>query len=194
VWGSSIVLPDGRIDRGRLASMAFRSSEALGRLEAIVHPEVQRRLEATMAEHRASARPDGVLALEIPLLARSSLRASCDRILFVDVPEDVRRARLEARGLSPEEWSRREAHLGNLAELRKDADDIVNNGGNLEETRAEVARVWARWTDRCRETVSGRKGEGRGGDVALRTRELGASTGLELREENPGRRGTRRAV
>jgi len=90
----------GAVDRRRLSDIIETDPEAIGRLEAIIHPKVQ---EAAR-EFVASAKDDGapVAVLEIPLLLEAGSDVLCDKILVTTAPEPVRDARVAARGtMSP---------------------------------------------------------------------------------------------
>lgn len=67
-FGSSVLAPDGTLDRQALADVVFHDDAALGDLNALVHPavgaEIARRLEE-------AAGTDAVVILDVPLLVES---------------------------------------------------------------------------------------------------------------------------
>src|SRR6266852_8871247 len=65
-FGSDVLAPDGGLDRAALRTKVMGDDAALSALTAIVHPAVQRRREALLAEARA--RGDAVVINDIPLL------------------------------------------------------------------------------------------------------------------------------
>jgi len=142
-FGPSVLLPDGRLDRGALGRMVFGDDVARGRLEAIVHPHVfaaeQERLEALRAQGRHPwAIVDAALLIEAGTYRRK------DAVILVYVDESTQLARLQARdGLSRREALQRLAAQMPLKKKRRYADYIIDNGGDLDETRRQVQGVWA---------------------------------------------------
>ncbi len=130
MWGEGIA-PRGRIDRAALAGIAFRDAASVRRLNAVVHPHVRRALRRAIASCRRS-----VLVLDAPLLLEAGGATRCDRIVFVEAPKEIRLRRLKTRGWGPAELRRRERFQWPLAQKRKWADFIVQNGGS----RAAAAR------------------------------------------------------
>ena len=83
------------ISRRALGRLVFDDSEALGRLEAILHPLVR------AAEKRFIARQNAigvkVAALEIPLLFETAAEVLCDAVVVLTAPPYVQEARVLAR-------------------------------------------------------------------------------------------------
>jgi hypothetical protein len=50
--------------------------------------------------------------------------------------------------------------------LRNEADDVVENGGSLEETRGQIRRIWTRWMGPAQE-VSPELTLGKGTEVEV---------------------------
>lgn len=128
------------VDRPLLGKAVFGNPEALGRLEAIVHPAVAE--ERVRFLESNSDRP--LVLLDIPLLFEAGGWRQVDRIAVVSAPPEVQRARVLARpGMSQERF---ESILGKQmpdAEKRERADFVIPTGGSLEETRATVRAVIA---------------------------------------------------
>jgi dephospho-CoA kinase len=134
------------LDRAALARLVFARPDELTHLEALLHPRVRAELERRLASHLAANDVPAVV-LDVPLLLESSLLAStCDLLLFVDTPDELRRERAAAlRGWSGDELRRREAHQLPLAQKRARADVVFPNGGSP----AELAAAIGRWLDRA---------------------------------------------
>ncbi len=64
-FGRGIVAADGGLDRAALAAIVFADPDRRAALEAIVHPEVVRRVGEIVAAH---ADTDDVVVLDSPLL------------------------------------------------------------------------------------------------------------------------------
>ena len=136
-----VVDASGRLDRAELGRRVFADPAERRALEAIVHPrireEVARRLEAL-------ARDGGEVALyDAALLIENGLQKGMDGVIVVWAPESLQRARLAARdGLDEAAVTARLRAQLPLADKRAHATWVVDNGGSLDETRAQVRRIW----------------------------------------------------
>jgi len=131
----------GRLDRAELGRRVFADPTERRALEAILHPrireEVARRLEAL---DRAGAT---VALYDAALLIENGLHRGLDGVIVVSAPESVQRSRLAARdGLDEAAITARLAAQLPLADKRAHATWVVDNGGTLDETRAQVRRIW----------------------------------------------------
>src|SRR5262249_13882293 len=96
-FGAEIVGPDGRLERARLAELAFADAEGTAALNAITHPKV-----AEEFWHRVDAAPaDAIVVCDVPLLAESEREVlrRYELVIVVEAPRDTRVGRLEARGI-----------------------------------------------------------------------------------------------
>ena len=127
VFGSSIVTPEGRLDRGRLRAIVFSDPAGRRRLESILHPRVYATMERQAADLNASY---GLLV--IPLLVETGQLKLADRILVVDLPEVEQIRRVCRRdGLSEAEVrSILQAQADRAARLAV-ADDVIDNSRDL---------------------------------------------------------------
>jgi dephospho-CoA kinase len=134
-FGPSVLRPTGELDRAALAKIVFQDSSARRTLEAIVHPRVRAR-EVEEIERLRPLHP--LVVLDVPLLFEAGAQDLCDAVAVVTVPEDVRRQRLAARGMAPEDIARRLAAQMPQDEKARRADHEIDNSGTLEATRAQV--------------------------------------------------------
>lgn len=138
-FGESVLGPDGSLDRAALGARVFGDDDARRRLEAIIHPRVRER----SAELVARADPDAVVVHDIPLLVETGQADRFDRVVVVDVPEEVQVERLRRhRGMSAEEAKSRIAAQATREQRTGVADHIVDNTGSLTELEARVDEVW----------------------------------------------------
>lgn len=101
-FGPGILNPDGSLDRASLRRRVLADEAARHRLEAIVHPAVQRRRQQLVEEARR--RGDRVAVSDIPLLFEVMDPAAFDAVVLVDAPEALRVQRLmRDRGLNEAE-------------------------------------------------------------------------------------------
>ncbi|HEY1905486.1 MAG TPA: dephospho-CoA kinase [Myxococcaceae bacterium] len=136
-----VVDASGRLDRAELGRRVFADPTERRALESIVHPrireEVARRLEALARIGEEVALYDAALLIE------NGLQTGMDGVIVVWAPESLQRARLAARdGLDDAAITARLAAQLPLADKRAHATWLVDNGGSLDETRAQVRRIW----------------------------------------------------
>lgn len=138
-FGNDILKEDGQIDRDRLGQIVFSDVEALRQLEAIVHPAV-----SAQAREQIEAAHERVVVLEAIKLLESGLTLQlCDAVWVVTAKPDVALARLVAqREMDENEARRRLAHQTTEAEKVARADVVIENSGDLKETRAQVLAAW----------------------------------------------------
>ncbi len=141
-WGTSILAPDGQIDRGALRRIVFSDQQELEQLNAIVHPEVERMRGALVAQARQ--RGDRLVVCDIPLLFERRMTERFDRIVLVDAPRPVRLERLvRERGLK--ETEAMDMIVAQMpAELKRArADFVIDNVGTLTQLDQRVSEVWS---------------------------------------------------
>ena len=114
----------GGIDRQRLGPQVFGHSEALRRLEGILHPMVRAAEQRFVAQARARREP--LIVLDIPLLFETRGTGRCDFVLVVSAPARLQRERVMRRaGMSPRRFAEiLQAQLPD-SEKRRRADFVV---------------------------------------------------------------------
>ncbi len=140
-FGSEFLLPDGGLDRRRMAAHIFERPEERQALNAIVHPairaEIRRQVDACEA-----ADPEAIVAADIPLLYESGLEELYEKIVVVYVPRPVQLTRLMQRdGLSPEEAEGRLNAQLDIEDKKRRADYVIDNAGTPEDTELQVERL-----------------------------------------------------
>src|SRR5213075_1712399 len=140
-WGTSVLAPDGHLDRGALRRVVFGHARELEALNAIVHPEVERLRNTRVDEART--RGDRVVVCDIPLLFEKKMADGFDRIVLVDAPRPLRLERLVLdRGLRETEAMDMIAAQMPAELKRAGADFILENAGTLNALEQQVAEVW----------------------------------------------------
>jgi dephospho-CoA kinase len=142
-FGRGVLQPDGSLDRAKLAEIVFADEEARGRLNAIVHPLVDKWMRAADAAALRSRGDDVVVVHDVPLLAEGGRGGEFDLVIVVDVPPGVQVERLAGRGM-PEEQARARMAAQAARERRLAvADIVIDNSGSLDDLDQRVAEVWA---------------------------------------------------
>lgn len=140
-WGSSIVAPDGHLDRAALRRVVFSDHQQLEELNGIVHPEVETLRDRLVAEARR--RGDRIVVCDIPLLFERHMTDRFDRIILVDAPRPVRLDRLvKDRGLRETEAMDMIAAQMPAELKRARADVLIANEGTLTKLEQRVQEIW----------------------------------------------------
>jgi dephospho-CoA kinase len=152
-WGTSILGPDGMLDRGALRRIVFSEPAELEQLNSLVHPEVER-MRAELVE-AARLRGDKLVVCDVPLLFERKMTDLFDKIVLVDAPRPVRLERLvRERGLR--ETEAMDMIVAQMpAELKRArADFVIDNVGTLTQLAARVAEVWSALEQAAEEIAS----------------------------------------
>ena len=141
-WGTSVLLPDGNLDRAALRRVVFTDAKELEALNNLVHPEVERLRRIRIDE--AKARGDRMVVCDIPLLFEKKMADRFDKIVLVDAPRPLRLERLVSeRGLRETEAMDMIAAQMPAELKRARADYVIDNGGTLADLERKVDDVWA---------------------------------------------------
>lgn len=126
---------DMGVDRQKLGAAVLGNSEALQKLEALIHPAVGQMRMKFLEEHKQAP----IILFDIPLLFEKSGAAGIDHIVVVSASTEDQRNRVLARdGMSPEKFEKIKALQMPDAEKRKRADTVIDTSVSLSETRIQV--------------------------------------------------------
>lgn len=141
-FGAGILDEAGRIDRRRLGALVFADPLARRQLEAIIHPAIREACQAEIRAAEASGRT--VCVVEAALILETGQQDRFHAIVLVSAPEGVQVERLvQSRGLTEAEARQRIASQWTSAAKAALADFVIDNGGDLASTEAQVSRVYA---------------------------------------------------
>lgn len=138
-FGTDVLLGDGNLNRAVLRERVFNDASERRWLESLLHPLINQWIRNTL---EAAQSPYAVLVN--PLMRQRDRRA--DRILVVDVPEEIQIERAMARDGVSESQVR--AILASQLDRRsrlKLADDVLTNDGSLEDLHRAVDRLHERY-------------------------------------------------
>lgn len=144
-YGSGILLPDGEIDRKKLADIAFASTEAAQKLNGLIHPLVLQEEERIIeAEEQRFPDRDRIFVVEATLLLEAGGRDRYDRIVVVDVAPDRQLERAVGRGMTKAEAARRMKYQMPREERLRFADYVIDNNGDHRSGEIETHRVYGK--------------------------------------------------
>ncbi|MEO5972594.1 MAG: dephospho-CoA kinase [Sphingomicrobium sp.] len=131
---------DGAVDRDALSAAVLGKPDELAALEAIVHPAVHHERTRFIVSHGDAP----ALLFDIPLLFETGGAAAFDHVIVVSAPADVQRSRVLARpGMTAKKLAAILERQLPDAEKKRRADFVVETGGSLAETDAQVAHILA---------------------------------------------------
>ncbi|MGH8747251.1 MAG: dephospho-CoA kinase [Burkholderiales bacterium] len=144
MFGDAYVKANGAVDRHKMRKLVFADPVAKQQLEALLHPLIREE-----SQRRIAMAKGPYVVHVVPLLIESpDYRRRVDRVLVIDCPDEQRLARVEARsGLAEEDVRRIFAAQAAPAARRTAADDLVDNGGSLEELHAQVRSLHSRYLE-----------------------------------------------
>lgn len=134
------VTHQGAIDRQKLRVHVLDNSEAMKRLEAIVHPLAGQ----AQLDFRRQAKAQGATfaVLDIPLLFETGGDRHCTYSVVVTAPADVQRARVLARpGMTEAAFEAILARQMPDSEKRARADFIISTGHGFDFARDQVRAI-----------------------------------------------------
>ncbi len=142
-FGAESYDAEGRLNRAHLAARTFGDPEQVARLNALVHPRVRDEMLRLIDEARSAG--VNLLVYEAALIYETGADRVLDHVVVVDAPLETRIARvMERDGVGREAVLARIAHQMPAAELRRRADFVLDNGGDLDHLRAQVEALYRR--------------------------------------------------
>jgi dephospho-CoA kinase len=139
-FGRDVLLPDGRLDRAKLAGIIFADPVERAKLDAITHPRIRTRMNELIKARRSGP---GVLIVDIPLLYENNRVNLVERVIVVWVDPQTQLRRIRQRdGLSADAAGQRIAAQMPLEAKRARADHVIDNSGTREDTRRQVEAIY----------------------------------------------------
>ncbi|MGQ9807907.1 MAG: dephospho-CoA kinase [Armatimonadota bacterium] len=139
-FGEGVFDETGRVDRRKLADIAFRDDSARMKLERILHPEVRRRILVWM--DGARSRGTRVAVAEVPLLFEAGLEGDFDCTVAVTAEHGEQLNRLSSR-MPVRDAERRIAAQMPAEEKARRADYTLVNSGSLDDLQERVRELWS---------------------------------------------------
>ncbi len=132
-FGPEVSLPEGGVDKRKLAAVVFNHSSKRRWLEQLIHPLVR---EEWFSQVSRSAGIRHVV--EIPLLFENNLESLFSCVVSVFCSQNIQHKRLIAKGMTVEEASARIASQMPAREKADRADVALLNDGDLSHLEAQL--------------------------------------------------------
>jgi dephospho-CoA kinase len=140
-FGAGILAADGTLDRAALGRVVFADARARAALEAIVHPEVYRRIREWFANLPAGTR---VAIADIPLLYETGQEHDFDRVIVAACAPEEQIRRIVARNrLSEADARARLAAQWPISEKIARASKVIWTDRGMSETDRQVDEAYS---------------------------------------------------
>ncbi len=140
-FGKEILLPDGSLNRRRMAVTAFSDRENLEALNSIVHPEIIRKINDQLQEARSQGA--GAMVVDAALIFEFGFERYLDVVVAVDAPREIKIERMLAKGKINRETLEKilDAQLP-ADELKAKADHVLDNSADEESLRESALELF----------------------------------------------------
>jgi dephospho-CoA kinase len=140
-FGPGVLTSTGELDRRALRDLVFADVAKRRQLEQILHPLIRERTLRALERIEAP-----YVIVVVPLLVEASFDALVDRVLVVDVPDETQLERLMRReALSRDAAAAMIGAQVDRASRLAAADDVIDNGADLQALRRQVDRLHKRY-------------------------------------------------
>jgi len=139
-FGREIVLPDGKLDRKKIASIVFADRAKLDRLNAIIHPRVEAQILKQFGEWEREGKRK-VVFVEAALLVEAGYMKNLDGLIVTWCRPEQQLLRLTSRGMTEQDAHARIAAQMPVEEKLKLATYEIDCSQSIEETRRQVQEL-----------------------------------------------------
>lgn len=150
VFGDDIFYKDGKLNRARLAELAFKDELQTRKLNQLVHPRMVESLVEEMEKARFSGRYP-IIVIDAALIYEISIERIFDAVLVVWAPLQQRQKRVLSRdNLTKEQFFERISKQIDLDEKKDWGDFLIKNNSTMDalekKTRAVYDKLMAKQT------------------------------------------------
>jgi dephospho-CoA kinase len=135
--GAEAYLPDGKLNRQFVASRIFSNKELKRKVEAVIHPQVEKERERRIKD--LVQQGHHCVIIEAALIYEAGLDKKLDIVIVIQAEENVRVARVRMRDAVPEEEVY--ARMNGQDDVKKNSekgDYVIHNNGTLDELESKV--------------------------------------------------------
>jgi dephospho-CoA kinase len=134
-FSKNILTDNGTLDRKKLRSIVFNNNEKRRKLENILHPAIFEEID-----NQVNKVDFPYCLIVIPLLTETNMMDNFDRVLVIDVPENVQLQRASQRdNTSIENIEKILKSQSSRQQRLQFADDVIDNNLTLDKLRDEVS-------------------------------------------------------
>lgn len=137
-FGQDVLLPNGELDRSKMAKLVFADVQKREKLEGIIHPWIK----DEVLKRKKELADLGTVELafyDVPLLFEKNMREAFDLVVLVYCPVSLQLSRLMQRNsLSLSEAQQRIDAQLSIEDKKSKADFVIDNSGSLSELENAV--------------------------------------------------------
>jgi len=140
-FGNEILEEDGKIDRKKLAAVAFGTAEGTVRLNSITHPRIKQTVHEKLDELRGKGVDFAIV--EAAMMVKKNWAGIINEMWVTTSPQDViiRRMR-DNRGYKEEDTLQRLQRQMTPQEMVDQADMVINTDFPLKELELILKKLW----------------------------------------------------
>ncbi|MFQ3198517.1 MAG: dephospho-CoA kinase [Paraglaciecola sp.] len=125
-FGPQLLDPDGNLDRRKLREIVFSQPEAKNWLNALLHPLIRQQIQQQTDQATSL-----YCMLSVPLLVENKSYKNVDRVVIVDVPENLQLSRsINRDGANETQINAIMAAQATRQQRLEVADDVIDNSGD----------------------------------------------------------------
>ncbi|MBC8183717.1 dephospho-CoA kinase [candidate division KSB1 bacterium] len=142
-FGEDAYLPNGEINRKKVAQIIFNDESAKEKINEIVHPHVLQYQEQTLDRLKNSGKFK-IAGAEAALIYEAGSESQFDFVIVVSAEKETVIKRLTGRdGFDKDEILKRIASQMDLSKKVKRADYVIHNDGTIQDLEKEVGKLLA---------------------------------------------------
>jgi len=154
-FGENVLYKNGRLNRKKLANIVFSNRNKLEKLNEIMLPQIVKEIEKILYKKekleetlkttskkikRTQKEDERIVVIEAPLLFRTNLYNSCDEILYVTCPMDLRIKRVASKMNLSKKEAKMRVEGQNLIIPKEKVNYIINNDKGLNYLKREIGK------------------------------------------------------
>lgn len=143
-FGAYVFFPDGTLNRETLSSIVFFNDEERKKLNALMHPMIEKRIRKDIEICRKMG--ELIVVMDVPLLFEVGVDSLADVTVCASAPQEMQIERMRTRsGLNREQAMQRIRSQMPLEQKEKLADLVLRTDCSQEELRKRVRELYHAW-------------------------------------------------
>jgi len=141
-FGPAVLDDAGKIDRRKLAEVAFSGTEKLSLLNQVIHPLVLEQADKLIDQYRRQSHVKAIV-LDMPLLLEVGWAERCNKLIFIASEQKLRQSRAKKMGFDENHLKIRENFQISLDKKFDLADNTVENNSDFSALVRQVADIFS---------------------------------------------------
>lgn len=143
VFGQTILLTDGSLNRKQLGALVFEKPAELAKLNALIQPAIRQEIHQKLSE---ATKLGTLVVLDLPLLFEQNYQELCDKTLVCYAPKAILVKRIMARdNVSQAVATNRLAQQMPYALQQKLADGVIDTSKSSAKTLQQLGSWLQKW-------------------------------------------------